>query len=383
MNQSIWKVPLADIDIGQTEIQAVEAVLQSRWLSMGEVTARFEADCARYFNRKFSFAVTNGTAALHLACLSLGLGPGDEVILPSLTFVATSNAVIYTGATPIFADITSLNDLTISPAAIERKITPHTRAIIVMHYGGYLCDMPAILEIAREHGLAVIEDAAHAPGSTFNDNEQKAGTFGDIGCFSFFANKNLVTGEGGLIVTQRTDLADKIRRMRSHGMTSLTWDRHQGHAHSYDVVALGYNYRLDEMRAALGLVQLEKLEANNQRRREIDIKYRRAFAEHPQLTMPFNHTRCSSACHLFVVLLYRSENRPAFLEYLHKHDVQTSLHYPPVHRFSYYRQLFGDQEGSFPLTEQVADRVVTIPLFANMNSEQIEIVIQAVTGFTG
>jgi dTDP-4-amino-4,6-dideoxygalactose transaminase len=379
MPDILWNVPLSDIDLGEAEIQSVEAVLRSRWLSMGEVTARFESRFADYLQSRYAFAVSNGTAALHMACLALGLGPGDEVIVPSLTFVATANAILYTGATPIFADITSLADLTVSPEAIEALITPRTRALMVMHYGGYLCDMPAILDIAQRQNLAVIEDAAHAPGSSLDG--QAAGTFGDIGCFSFFANKNLVTGEGGLMVTNRADLAEVIRPLRSHGMTSLTWDRHQGHAQSYDVVSLGYNYRLDEMRSALGLVQLEKLETNNQYRREIDSQYRRVFSDHPALQIPFTRPRGRSACHLFVILLHRPGDRPDFIEHLRRQGIQTSIHYPPIHRFSYYQQRFGSLVGCCPLTEQASDRLVTLPLFANMSAEQVDRVIRAVNSF--
>jgi dTDP-4-amino-4,6-dideoxygalactose transaminase len=381
MSDQLWKVPLSDIDLDETEIQAVENVLRSRWLSMGEVTARFEAAAAEYLHTENAFAVSNGTAALHLACLGLDLGPGDEVVLPSLTFVATANAILYTGATPVFADITSLDDLTISPAAIQAAITAHTQAIMVMHYGGYLCDMPAIQEIARQHNLAIIEDAAHAPGSRLDG--QYAGTLGEVGCFSFFANKNLVTGEGGLVAVRRPELTEKIRRLRSHGMTSLTWDRHRGHAYSYDVVALGYNYRLDEMRSALGLAQLEKLERNNLKRREIDRLYRQAFTGHPAFQIPFSAPRGQSACHLAVLQLEQPERRPAFLEHLRQNGIQTSLHYPPIHQFSYYRARFGDQTGRFPLTEAVSGRLVTLPLYASMRPDQIDAVIQAVMSFPG
>ena len=262
-----WQVPLSDIDLGDAEIEAVEKVLRSRWLSMGPVTQQFEAAFAAMCGAKHAFAVSNGTTALHLAYAALGLGPGDEVIVPALTFVATANAIRYTGATPVFADVTSLDDLTISPADIAAKITPRTRAIAVMHYGGYLCDMDAILALAGQHGLAVVEDACHAPGATYDG--RGAGTLGDVGCFSFFANKNIAIGEGGMVTTNRDDLAERIRLLRSHGMTTLTWDRHRGHAASYDVVATGFNYRLDEIHSALGLAQLGKLLENNRRRADL------------------------------------------------------------------------------------------------------------------
>jgi dTDP-4-amino-4,6-dideoxygalactose transaminase len=371
-----WRVPLSDIDLGEEEITAVEEVLRSKWLSMGSVTKRFEQAAAEYLEAKHVFAVANGTTALHLAYAALRLGPGDEVILPSLTFVATANAVLYTGATPVFADIVNLDDLTISPEEIERRITPRTRAIAVMHYGGYPCNMEAILEIARRHRLAVVEDAAHAPGTVYG--ERKAGTWGDVGCFSFFANKNLVTGEGGLVVTDRDDLADRIRLLRSHGMTTLTWDRHRGHAHSYDVVALGYNYRLDEMRAALGLVQLRKLEANNRRRAEITQTYRQMLAGIPGIQLPFLTHPGRSACHLFPILLTGEVARGIFIERMRSAGIQTSIHYPPIHQFTYYRERFGYEQGYLPLTENVGWQEVTLPLYSEMTDGQVEIVVAAV-----
>jgi len=262
-----WKIPLSDIDFTAEESNAVLKVIESGWLTMGAVTQQFEQEFADYAGAKHAIAVANGTAALHLACVVAGIGPGDEVILPSLTFVATANAVRYTGATPVFADIESEKTLNISPDSIEANINERSRAIIVVHYGGYSCDMPAIMDIANKHGLVVIEDAAHAIGSSLE--KRMLGTWGQTGCFSFFSNKNMTTGEGGMIVTDNADLAERLRRLRSHGMTSVTWDRHKGHAWSYDVVDLGYNYRLDEIRSALGRVQLSKLDAYNSRRREL------------------------------------------------------------------------------------------------------------------
>ncbi len=263
-----WRIPLADIDLGAEELSAVQNVLQSRWLTMGGVTQEFETAFASYTGAKHALAVTNATAALHMACLAIGLKAGDEVIVPSLTFVATANSICYSGAMPVFADICSEHDLNISPEAIEALITERTRALMLVHYGGYACDMPRILELARKHNLKVIEDAAHAAGAWLDDRH--LGTWGDIGCFSFFSNKNMTTGEGGMLVTNNDDLYEKLCLLRSHGMTTLTWDRHKGHAWSYDVVELGYNYRIDEIRAAIGVVQLKKLDRNNDRRRHLD-----------------------------------------------------------------------------------------------------------------
>jgi dTDP-4-amino-4,6-dideoxygalactose transaminase len=371
----MWEVPLADLDIGPAEIEAVVNVLKSGWLSMGRVTQEFERQFTDYVGTKHGFAVSNGTTALHLAHAALDIGPGDEVIVPSLTFVATANAVLYTGATPVFADITSLDNLNVSLEDIEAKISPRTRAITVVHYGGFLCDMEQITNIAQRHGLFVIEDAAHAPGAELNG--QKAGAIGDVGCFSFFSNKNLATGEGGMIVTDRDDIAQRIAHMRSHGMTTLTWDRHQGHAHSYDVVELGYNYRLDEMRAALGLVQLGRLSENNERRRALVQKYRRALKGRPGLQLPFESFIGTPAFHIFPVILSPNISRPAVISELRRHRIQTSVHYPPIHEFSYYRKRFGDQKGSLPLTEHVGQQELTLPLYPTMTDEALERVVQA------
>jgi len=371
-----WLIPLADLDLDESEIQAVTQVLRSKWLTMGQVTQDFERRFAEHIGVKHAFAVANGTVALHLAHAALGIGPQDEVVLPSLTFVATANAALYTGATPVFADITSLDNLTVSPQSIEQRISPRTRAITVMHYGGYLCAMGEIVSIAHEHGLAVIEDAAHAPGASIGG--KMAGTFGDVGCFSFFSNKNLATGEGGMVVTDRDDLADKIRVMRSHGMTTLTWDRHQGHAHSYDVVALGYNYRIDEIRSALGLVQLGKLEKNNSQRRWLTAEYQRLLSVIPGIRVPFIDHAGLSSCHLFPVILDSQVNRQRFMDCMREQGIQTSIHYPPIHQFSYYRQRFGDQAGLLPLTEQVGLREVTLPLYPGMTARHVELVVDAV-----
>jgi dTDP-4-amino-4,6-dideoxygalactose transaminase len=374
-----WRVPLADIDYGPEEEQAVQAVLRSRWLSMGEVTSAFEGEFAQFVGAKHAIAVTNATAALHLACVAVGLKPGDEVILPSLTFVATANAVRYTGATPVFADIQSLDWLTISPAAIERLITDKTRLIIVMHYAGYPCDMPRILEIANKHNLAVIEDSAHAIGSQLDG--RSLGTWGRIGCFSFFSNKNMTTGEGGMLTTDDDALAEHLRILRSHGMTSLSWDRHQGHAWSYDVVDLGYNYRIDEIRSALGRVQLRKLSLNNGRRAVLTALYRELLAElAPQVQMPFAGARGTLCYHILPILLPAGKDRIRFMEAMKASGVQTSIHYPPVHQFQSYR----DSGASLlPLTEAAASREVTLPLYPAMRDADVEWVVNSVTQALG
>ncbi len=372
-----WRIPLADIDFGLEEEQAVQGVIRSRWLSMGEQTQNFEKEFAAFIGAKHAIAVTNATAALHLACLAVGLKPKDEVILPSLTFVATANAVRYTGAIPVFADIESLDSLTISPASIERCITDRTRAILIMHYAGYSCDMSAILEIARRHDLAVIEDSAHAIGSELDG--RKLGAWGQIGCFSFFSNKNMTTGEGGMLTTDDDALAERLRILRSHGMTSLSWDRHKGHAWSYDVVDLGYNYRIDEMRSALGRVQLRKVSANNQRRGVLTALYRELLAElAPEIRMPFAAQRGTSCYHILPVLLPEGMDRIRFMEGMKARGVQTSIHYPPVHQFEIYRKAARWIKHLLPLTDQAASREVTLPLYPAMTDADVEWVAQSV-----
>jgi dTDP-4-amino-4,6-dideoxygalactose transaminase len=316
------------------------------------------------------FGVANGTAALHIAHKVLGIKEGDEVIVPSLTFVATANSVLYCGAKPAFADITSLDNFDISPDNILEKITNKTKAITIVHYGGYPCDMNAIMEIANDHDLKVIEDAAHAPGAEYKG--KKCGTIGDIGCFSFFANKNLVTGEGGMIVTNDDVLAEKIRIIRSHGMTTLTWDRHKGHAHSYDVVDLGFNYRINEMASALGLAQLKKIDKNNERRMNIVEEYKRRLKAISEISIPFKDYKEKSSYHIFPILLSENISRNEFIDRLKEKGIQTSIHYPPIHLFTYYRKMLGFKEGMLPKTEFVGEHEVTLPLYPTMVEEDVE-----------
>ena len=369
-----WRIPLSDIDFDEAESLVVQSVLKSRWLTMGKVTQEFEAAFAAHVQAKHAIAVTNATAALHLACLALGLGPGDEVIVPSLTFVATANAVRYVGATPVFADVVSPDDLNISPKAIESLLNSRTRAIIVVHYAGYPCDMEAILSIARQHNLFVIEDAAHAVGSELNG--RPLGTWGDVGCFSFFSNKNMTTGEGGMMTTDNDDLAQKLNRLRSHGMTSLTWDRHKGHAYSYDVIDLGYNYRIDEIRAAIGLVQLSKVERNNERRRSLTQVYRDALQElAPQVAVPFQSHVGKTSAHIMPILLPIETKRKEFIDSMKENGIQTSIHYPPIHTFTAYKDTM---VWDLPVTEDVAKREITLPLYPAMSNDDVVVVVSAI-----
>jgi dTDP-4-amino-4,6-dideoxygalactose transaminase len=376
-----WKVPLADVSLGPEEIEAVTAVLKSGWLSMGPKTEEFEQRFKEFLGIKHAFAVANGTAALHLACEAVGLKEGDEVLCPALTFVATANAILYTGARPVFIDINGPHDLNLSVADAAAKVTERTRAIMVVHYGGYPCDMDGVRTLAAKYNLKIIEDCAHAPGAFYHskDGPQMVGTIGHVGCFSFFANKNMTTGEGGMVVTKDEGLAERIRIMRSHGMTTLTWDRHKGHSFSYDVVAKGYNYRLDEMRAALGLMQLQNLTERNNQRRRLYYTYHERLRDLDQLELPFLNAHGGSSYHLLPIVLKRSIKRPEFMASLAKQGVQSSIHYPPIHGFSHYQQMWPPRfNHNLPLTEAVAAREVTLPLYPTMSLAQLTHVIECI-----
>jgi dTDP-4-amino-4,6-dideoxygalactose transaminase len=368
-----WRVPLADLEYGQEEEAAVLNVLRSKWLTMGGITQEFEAQFSRYLGVKHAIAVSNATEALHLACLALGIGPGDEVITPSLSFVATSNVVLYTGADVRFADVIGMDDLTIDPEDIRRRITSKTKAIIVMHYAGYPCKMNEIFSIAREFNIPVIEDAAHSPGASLDG--KFLGTWGAIGCFSFFSNKNLSTGEGGMLVTDKDEIAEKVKLLRSHGMTTLTYDRHRGHAHSYDVVDLGYNYRIDEIRSALGIEQLKKITKNNSRRKELTDYYWHVLAK-SGVGLPFRKRDGVSAYHIFPMILPEGSDRKLFMDNMRANGIQTSIHYPPTHRFSYYQTRY--RELSLPKTEHISEREVTLPLYPSMQFAQVDLVAETV-----
>ena len=370
-----WKVPLADVKVGEELLEAVHDAVASGWWSMGPRVHAFEEAFADFCEAEHAIAVANGTAALHLALLAVGCGPGDEVIVPSLNFVAAANTICHVGSTPVFCDILGESDLTMDPGDVEAAIGPRTKAIVVLHYGGFACRMDEIDALARRHGLSIIEDAAHAPGATYRG--RRCGTLGDVGCFSFFSNKNLPVGEGGIIVTDNDDLARRLRLLRSHGMTTLTWDRHRGHAHGYDVVTAGFNYRLDEIRAAIGLVQLGRLPAENDRRRQIAARYRDALHGRAGMTMPFDGdtAQCTSSHHLAVLVLPSSVDRERVRSELQSSGIQTSLHYPPIHRFSYYART---QQRTLPRTDDAGARLVTLPLHSRLTEPQIEMVIDGV-----
>jgi dTDP-4-amino-4,6-dideoxygalactose transaminase len=370
-------IPLFDLNYGREEEEAVSRVLRSKWLTIGPETEALECEFAEYFRVKHALAVSSCTTALHLANLAVGVKQGTEVICPSLTFVATSNSIIYAGGTPVFADILSHNDWTISPNEIEKKINKNTRAIIIMHYGGFACKMDEIIEIAKRYKIPVIEDAAHAPGSFYKD--RLLGAIGDISCFSFFSNKNISTGEGGIICTNNDEYAKYIKKIRSHGMTSATLDRHLGHAYSYDVTDLGYNYRIDEIHAALARCQLKKLETGNERRRLAAIRYKDALSKIDRIKIPFGNYCFLANCHIFPILLDKSIDRHSLMVFLRDKGIQTSIHYPPVQMFSYYRENY--KTTMLPLTEEIGRREVTLPMFPTITDGQICFISERIMEF--
>jgi dTDP-4-amino-4,6-dideoxygalactose transaminase len=374
MTEAQWQVPLSDVATDEELVRAAADTVESGWWSMGPRVAEFEQSFGDLTGSKHALAVANGTAALHLALLAVECGPGDEVIVPSLNFVAAANTIVHTGATPVFVDIARDDDLNMDPADVEAALTPQTKAIVVLHYGGYASDMDALSRIASDHDVTLVEDAAHAPGASWNG--RKCGTIGAVGCFSFFSNKNLPVGEGGMIVTDDDGLKERLRLLRSHGMTTLTWDRHRGHAHSYDVITQGFNYRLDEIRAALGLVQLRRLPEENAGRARVSARYREALHGTAGITMPFPDPEAQerSSHHLAVVLLPEGTDRIAVRERLTEKRIQTSVHYPPIHCFSAYAELGARRR--LPRTDAVADRVLTLPLYAALTDDQVDTVVR-------
>jgi len=300
--------------------------------------------------------------------------PGDEIICPSLTFVATVNAIRYMQAIPIFADISSLDMLVIDPENIRKNITSKTRGIIVMHYGGFACDMNSIKIIAKQFNLWIIEDACHGPLSEYRG--KKLGTIGDIGCFSFFANKNISTGEGGMLVTNNKELNDKARLLRSHGMTSQSYERSTGHSTDYDVVELGYNYRMDDIHAAIGLVQLSKLNADLELRRNIRNIYIQELSMINGITIPFKEYPEISSNYIFVILLTNSDSskRNKIRTLLANDGIQTSVHYPAVHRFSIYKDFYKD----LPFTDYVSNNVISLPMHSKLKHSQITAIAESI-----
>jgi dTDP-4-amino-4,6-dideoxygalactose transaminase len=373
-----WRVPLSDVRLPPAAIEAAREVLASGWLSSGPRVAAFEREVAAYAGARHAVACSSGTAALELAYRVLDLSPGDEVLMPSLTFVAGANTARLRGVEPVLCDVVGEDDLTIDAGSIRRQATDRARAVVLMHYGGHPC-RPEAVATARELGLSVVEDAAHALGAEGEGGP--CGAQGDLGCFSFFANKNLPLGEGGMLVTDDSELAERALRLRSHGMTSASWERHTGAATSYDVRAAGHNFRFDEARAAMGTAMLGELPALDRRRGELAARYRERLAAIDGVTVPFGDrpTGERSAHHLAVAALARGTDRDEVAAALAADGVQTSVHYPPTHRFSAYTGTRAD----VARTEALADRLLTLPLHPHLGDEEVDLVVDSLARALG
>ena len=367
----MWKVQLFKLNYDERESQAVKDVVDSGWITMGEKTKEFENRFSKEVaDNSNCVAVSSATAALHMALLTLDLKPEDEVIIPALTFIADMNVVKMVGAKPVLADCESYENWNVSAESIEKVITPKTKAVIVVHFAGYPCEMDKIVKLCEEKNITLIEDCAHAPGAKYK--EKAVGTFGKYGCFSFFTNKNLSVGEGGMIISTDKKAIEEARLIRSHGMNALTLDRHKGRAITYDVIRPGLNYRIDEMRAALGLVQLDKLkEANNQRKTLVE-RYIGNLKNCNKIKIPFqNIENIESAYHIFPILLDKNLDRIEIITKLKEKGIQSSIHYPAFKDFTAFKDI-GLNES--PIAEDISKRELTLPLYPTMTINQVDYV---------
>jgi dTDP-4-amino-4,6-dideoxygalactose transaminase len=370
---SDWQVPLSAVRLTEADIEAANDVYRSGWLSMGPRTQELESAFAEYAGSRHCVAVSSCTAALHLAMSVAGLGPGSDAVVPSLTFVASANAIAYTGARPVFAEIAAVDRPWLSVESAERAITPDTKAIVAVSYGGLPGEIEGLRDLADGRGLALIEDAAHGSGSWLG--ERHLGTFGLAGAISFSAGKNLGVGEGGVLLTDDEELAERARLMRWHGVTRSIWERHRTGTESYDVAGLGFNYRIDDPRAALALSRLSRLDDDNKRRGEIASTYREHLGDLDGVSMlgaPAESARVSNS--MFAVVLDEGVDRDGFRDALAERGIQTSVHFSPVHRF----ELYADSGADLPLTDAFAARTVSLPMFAEMEEGQQAQVIAAV-----
>ncbi len=370
----MWKVQLFQLNYDEQEPQAVKDVVDSGWITMGEKSKNFEDNFSIMLgNNAKSTAVSSCTAALHMALLSFGIKPGDEVIIPALTFVADINVVRIVGATPVLADCESYNNWNVSARTIREQITERTKAVIVVHFAGYPCDMDEIVALCKEKNIHLIEDVAHAPGAKYKG--QSCGTIGDFGCFSFFTNKNLSVGEGGMLVTKDPELSQQAKYFRSHGMTALTLDRHKGRTISYDVVQTGLNYRIDEMRSALGLIQLEKLTAANRQRKILVERYVDELNSLAGLSIPFqNLENIESAYHIFPILLDKEIDRIKLIGKLKEDGIQSSIHYPAFRTFTAFESIGLNRS---EIAEDIAQRELTLPLYPTMSESEVDLVVES------
>jgi dTDP-4-amino-4,6-dideoxygalactose transaminase len=371
-----WVVPLTDIAMPEEDVQAVLACLESGWLTMGPRTKAFEEALAASVDSPHAMTVSSGTAALHLAFLAAGIGPGDEVIVPAVTFIASAAAARYVGAEPVLCDVRGPHDFNIDIEDAARRITPRTRAIVAVHFCGYPADVLALRKLCDEHGLVLIEDCAQAIGARIDDSGRQVGTIGELAAFSFFSKKQLCVGEGGMVTTADEKLAERVRLLRSHAMTSSTWDRHRGHDPAYDVVDIGFNFRMDEPRAALGMSRLGRLAENIAARRATVRAYRERLQDMQGIELAFDAQAVERSSHFaFPVLVQDRQTRDRCREKLTAKGIQTTW-YPALHSFTEYRR-YAPAEG-LPRASEIADRHCALPLSSTMDEAAVDSVVEAV-----
>ena len=367
-----WRLPLSDVKVSEEDVEAVLECYRGGWLSMGPRIHKFEQAFAEAVGAPTAIAVSSGTAALHLSLLAAGVGPGDEVILPALTFVAAAHAVRACGGTPVLCDSIGPQDFNMDPADVATHITPATKVILATHWNGYVCDVDALQRLADEHGLLLIEDAAQAILARAPDG-RSAGMLSSAGCFSLFSKKQLCVGEGGMVTTADEALAAKVRSLRSHAMTSVTWDRHRGHAESYDIVDVGFNYRMDEPRAALGLSRLPRLVADIENRRAQVRAYRAGLADLDGVTVPWDDDAAERSSHfVFAALFADRDARDAVRATLTEAGLQTTW-YPAITMFSEYASV-----GSRPRAEDISTRHLALPLASSYTLDDVALVVRTV-----
>jgi dTDP-4-amino-4,6-dideoxygalactose transaminase len=367
-----WTVPLTDVQLSEEDIEAFLAVLEGGWLTMGPRTHDFERAFVERFGVDQAVAVSSGTAALHLAMLACGIKPGDEILVPAMTFVAAPAAARYCGARPVLIDSVGPEDFNLDPQDAAEHIGPATRAILATHWLGYACDLPALESLCQDHDLILIEDCAQSITARAADG-RVTGTVGAASCFSFFSKKQLAVGEGGMIMTGDDAIAAKARSLRSHAMTTVTWDRHRGHAESYDIVDLGFNFRIDEPRAALGLSRMRRLDADVDRRRQLVRAYRELLSEVPGLTIPWSEDEVERGSHFgFAILLESRAQRDRLTDELEAKRIQTTR-YPSLTSLSGYRD-----HPPRPRAEDLADRHLLLPLSSTYTEREVELVVEHV-----
>jgi len=364
--------------LDEDDIAAAVEVLRSDWLTTGPRVAEFEQSFADFVEAEEAVAVSNGTAALHAAMYAIGIGPGDEVIVPPMTFAASANCIVYQGGTPVFADVES-DTLLLNPAQVEAKITPRTKAILAVDYTGQPCDYDALRAIADRHGLTLVADACHALGGSYKG--RPVGSLADLSTFSFHPVKHITTGEGGMIATGDPGLAQRMRVFRNHGITSDHRQREAAGSWFYEMVGLGYNYRLTDFQCALGQAQLKKLLAWVARRRVIAVRYTAAFSDMPEIEPPTVPSDREPAWHLYVIRLNLERlrvGRAEVFKALRAENIGVNVHYIPIPWHPYYQEL-GYTKGRWPVAESAYERVISLPIFPAMSDQDVEDVIQAMT----